>query len=145
MLSFIEVYSSPIKETEKKSIFAAADLIRFLRNTDETFSEITVFVFPNQEEMTCITSISVKWENLKFTYTLRRHKTIQDGIQEIKDVLRNEINVPLMPTIVFPYLMSLTQEEMKEMCGESESNCEQVVSPHHIMVRCGKHMYKYMM
>ena len=115
---------------------------RFLRNTDEMFSEITVFVFSSQEEKTCITSITVKWENLKFFYTLRRHKTIEDRIEEIKDVLRKQINVPLMPTDVFPYLMPLTQEEMKKMCGESESSCEQVVSPRHIMVHCGRHMYK---
>ena len=60
--------------------------------------KITVFVSPKQEEMTCITSISVKWKNLEFIYTLHRHKTIQDGIQEIKDVLRKQINVSLIPT-----------------------------------------------
>ena len=95
------------------------------------------------QEKTCITSITVKWENLKFIYTVCRHKTMEDGIQEIKDVLRKQINVPLMPTAVsHHYLMCLTQEEMKEMCGESESSCEQVESSRHIMVCFGRCTYK---
>ena len=64
------------------------------------------------------------------------------GVQEIKDVLRKQINVSLIPTGVSHYLMHLTQEEMKDMCGESESSCVQVQSPLHIMVGCGRCMYK---
>ena len=49
---------------------------------------------------------------------------------------------PSMPTHVSHYLMCLTQEEMKEMCGESESSCEQVESPRYMMVCCGRCIYK---
>ena len=50
-------------------------------------------------------------------HTLYRYRTIQDRIQEIKNVLRNQINVSLIPTGVSRYLMYLTREEMKDICG----------------------------
>ena len=48
-----------------------------------------------------------------------------------------------MPTSVsHHYLIRLTQEEIKEMCKSEQSTCEQVKSFLHIMVRCGRRMYK---
>ena len=46
LLLLIEVNSSPMIFTERKAVLGAADMIRFLRNSDKRFSEFTSFVFP---------------------------------------------------------------------------------------------------
>ena len=67
------------------------------------------------------------------------------GIEEVNRVLvENLTNVPVMPTNVSG-LMHLTQDEMKEMCGESksiQSCCTQLGCHRHIMVQCSGSIYK---
>ena len=128
-------------------IYLGADIIRLLRNTNVMFREITVFFFPKKDEKTSIASIKVKWENSRFVYTLKRHETMESGIEEVNRVLvENVTNVPVMPTNVSDYLIQLTQDEMKEMCGKSksiQSCCTQLdCHPRHIMVQCSGSIYK---
>ena len=67
----VEVQSSPMRETVIKSIHGAADILRFLRNSDVNFKEFIVFAFPKWGEKKCAVKITVIWKNLHFTYHLQ--------------------------------------------------------------------------
>ena len=85
LLLLIEVNSSPMIFTERKAVLGAADMIRFLRNSDKKFSEFTSFVFPKVGHPQCIIKVTVKWRDLRFMYSLKRLPDMQKALDTVKD------------------------------------------------------------
>lgn len=138
----IEVHSSPMLYTERKAVLGAADMLRFLRNSDKNFSEFTSFVFPKKECPQCVIKITVKWHKLRFVYSLQRLQGIQDALAAVQDVLKFQISaVPTLPREIKPELMLLSQDDLN---GLSSDDAVQVPSQRNMVVADSRYIYKIM-
>ncbi len=116
----IEVQSSPMSQTEVKTILGAIDALRMLRYNDPSQSEISVFCFPKLEVKQCIIKIQVKWNNYRFNTRIWRYRSIEDGISALKLVLREQYRLPDMPENLDECsLMPLTLAECKYFGGST--------------------------
>ena len=141
VILLIEVQSSPMLFSERKATLGAADMIRFLRNSDSTFTEFTSFVFPKIGVHQCIIQIRVKWETLKFSYSLKRLLDMKEAVAVVQDVLRNQwSSVPALPRHVDDnHLILLSQDDLTWF---STTNPQQVPSYHNIVVTDSCYIYK---
>ena len=99
----IEVNSSHMLFTERKAVLGAADMIRFLRNSNIMFSGFTIFVFPKIGSRQCVT---VKWQERRFVYSLQRLPDMQEALYAVQDVLKCQMSaVPTLPEAIEPQLM----------------------------------------
>ena len=116
----IEVQSSPMSETEAKTILGAIDALRMLRYSDPSQSEISVFCFPKLKVQQCIIKIQVKWNNYRFNTHIWRYRSIKDGISALKLVLREQYHLPDIPkNLDDRSLMPLTLAECKYFGGST--------------------------
>ena len=142
LLTFIEVQSSPMLYTERKTILGAANVIRFLRSTDLDFTEFTAFAFPNKSQKQCVIKITVVWEQLKFWYTMERIPNLKDVKKQLLDVVKEQINrVPELPDQVnTQYLIHLSTADLRVL---SKSDAiKQIPSRHHIIAMDDSSVYK---
>ena len=121
LLTFIEVQSSPMLYTERKTILGAINVICFLRSTDLDFTEFIAFTFPNKLQKQCVIKIRVIWDQLKFWYTMERIPNLKDVKKQLLDVVKEQINhVSELPDHVnTQYLIHLSTADL---CVFSKSN-----------------------
>ena len=140
ILLLIEVHSSPIIYTERKAVLGAADMIRFLRNSDKSFSEFTSFVFPKIGEKQCIIKITVKWQEFKFMYSLQRLQDLQEALKGVQDLLKSAMTCfPPLPKRIEPQLMLLSQDDLNFL---SSDDPYQLQSSRSIVFADAKYVYK---
>ena len=109
----IEVNSSHMLFTERKAVLGAADMIRFLRNSNIMFSGFTSFVFPKIGSRQCIIKVTVKWQELRFVYSLQRLPDMQEALDAVQDVLKCQMSaVPTLPEAIEHQLMLLSQDDL---------------------------------
>ena len=133
LLLVIEVQSSPMVFSERKAVVGAANALRFLRNSDNTFDEFNAFVFPKKGERQSVMKVTVTWKNFYFRYFLKRLPTLEVAVKEIKSVVDSQSSrVPVLPEKVDPFWMCLSPEDIR---GLSPDSCaRQVPSLSHIIV-----------
>ncbi len=113
----VEVGSSPMLWTERKAIYGAADLLRFMRFSQSSINEVTTFCFPNNTNgPSCIIEIRVEWKDFKFEVYLKRYEVICEGVKRLMTVaLDQKRTFPKLPTLCsLPRrLIQLNEEEIK--------------------------------
>ena len=98
LLLLIEVQSSSMVYSERKAVIGAANVLRFLRNSDSSFEEFNSFVFPKKGEKQSVMKVTVTWMNFHFQYNLKRDQVesyctpmIHSFIPEAKKAIRKNI------------------------------------------------------
>ncbi len=94
VITFIEVQSSPMLNTERKAILVAKDFLRVLRSVDPSITTVSVFCFPKCGTKQCIIEIRVRWENLHIYTHLKRFRDIQTGLDRLASVILEQFNNP---------------------------------------------------
>ena len=143
LLLQVEVHSSPIRETVCKAIYGAADLLRLLRYTNESFQRVTVLVFPKMCEETCVGKITLGFEDsLHFDYRIKWLTNVGTVWEEIQTVLEENICVmpelPHIDAVHSKYLTILSPQELK--CFGVDAR--QVISPFHVLVESKGKIFK---
>ena len=145
----IEVQSSTMRETVCRAVYGAADILRLLRFTDESFNNITVLVFPRKEESTCAGMITVNYGLHEmsggifgFQCKVKWLTDVTTVWEDIELVLNQNIdNLPYLPhlsAVNGEYLTILSSEELAEFGRDAR----QIMSKFHVMVESNEKVYK---
>ncbi len=95
-ITFVEVQSSPMKDTERKATFVAKDFLRMLRYVDSSITTLSVFCFPKRKVQQCIIEIEVKWDNFYIFTNLKRFPNLEDGLKRLKEVALKQCDHPAL-------------------------------------------------
>ena len=131
----VEIQSSPMAPTIRKSVLEAATILRLLRWRNVDVTEMSVFTLPNvnKDKGACICEIEINWnsEFLQFEYNAKRHKSIQDGVSVLKNALHH--NCYKLPEDPSPYCFPLSSNDISHLCG---SYGKQMKNERRVMVNC---------
>ena len=146
LLLQVEIHSSPMGQTMNKAIRGAADLLRFLRNTDKGFNAMTVFVFPKTKHAVCVGKITVRWEHLRFRYQINWLKGVDEAWRVIENVImENARAMPTLPSVDeldIEVPLRLSPQDLLHFGEHFGGSATQLKCPHHVMVECKNLIYK---
>ena len=156
-----ETCSSPMLWTERKATLGAADLLRLQRWKGYTdINSITTFAFPNMQESSCLTEITVTWKSFRFYTKLTRHSNMVEGLKRLEAVLAAQcssiFNHPRPYADHFPgpcnAMVRLSRAEMVELLMEESGGLEesgavtndpvQMMFSTHVLMVCNNTVYK---
>ena len=120
LLTFIEVQSSPMLYTERKTILGAMSFVFYVALI-WILQSLLCLQFPNKSQKQCVIKIRVIWDQLKFWYTMERIPNLKDVKKQLLDVVKEQINhVSELPDHVnTQYLIHLSTADL---CVFSKSN-----------------------
>lgn len=131
-----DVQSSPMENTEVRLILEAANVIRLMKNAEDSFDSFTAYGIPsiNDKYPACIVQIEVQWKVPVFRYKIKCYRSISDGISAIKGTLTHySESMPPIPTTIHPYFIRLSQSDISSL-WPGVNDAQQLSSGNHIIV-----------
>ena len=137
----VEVQSSPMIETLKKTTYLAASILRFLKCENKDVNEFTAFAIPSINEESCITKVCVDWKQLKFNVKLTLYENPDEGRKAMKEVLSSQMRcTPYLPVLKYcKYPIILNNKDLQHI-GIPEA--QQIPTTQHLVLEFADIIYK---
>ena len=143
--SFVEIHSSPLSATIRKTIFVATDLLWLRRMFDISINMMTGFAFPklpaaggSPTNKACVVMVTVVWEGLLFKYSLRRLHDMNEVFSCLGATCQKFRRLDLGNECRLCVPVRLSQEDLA-LFG---AGAVQKSSPHSILVEANGYFYK---
>ena len=140
----LEVHSSPYKNSVSHTAADVLEQLRLLRCFNNTIKECVGFTFPNFNNKTCVTKVTVSFTDYKFVVRLTPLE-ISDVRMAIKAVVQSAMRFEARPYPVCCFIR-LSPQEVREIAGAfglGQQQLHQVEARHSLVLRSQDTFWKY--